>query len=71
MVSNVLGMVSIFTYGFDDAISNFKKRNISYYSLSSYTHLLESVKSDYINKMKLIFYHSGEKIQKIEINGFK
>ena len=53
---NVLGMVSIFTYGFDDAISNFKKRNISYYSLSSYSHLLESaLNSNFINKNEINF----------------
>ena len=58
---NVLGMVSIFTYGFDDAISNFK-RNISYYSLSSYTHLLESaLNSDYINKNEINFLSQWRK----------
>lgn len=59
---NVLGMVSIFTYGFDDSISNFKKRNISYYSLSSYTHLLESaLNSDYINKNEINFLSQWRK----------
>ena len=59
---NVLGMVSIFTYGFDDAISNFKKRNIPYYSLSSYTHLLESaLNSDYINKNEINFLSQWRK----------
>ena len=59
---NVLGMVSIFTYGFDDAISNFEKRNISYYSLSSYTHLLESaLKSNYINKNEINFLSQWRK----------
>ena len=59
---NVLGMVSIFTYGFDDAILNFKKRNISYYSLSSYTHLLESaLNSDYINKNEINFLSQWRK----------
>ena len=59
---NVLGMVSIFTYGFDDTISNFKKRNISYYSLSSYTHLLESaLNSDYINKNEINFLSQWRK----------
>ena len=53
---NVLGMVSIFTYGFDDTISIFKKRNISYYSLSSYSHLLESaLNSNFINKNEINF----------------
>ena len=59
---NVLGMVSIFTYGFDDAISNFEKRNISYYSLSSYTYLLESaLKSNYINKNEINFLSQWRK----------
>ena len=59
---NVLGMVSIFTYGFDDVFSNFKKRNISYYSLSSYTHLLESaLNSDYINKNEINFLSQWRK----------
>ena len=59
---NVLGMVSIFTYGFDDATSNFEKRNISYYSLSSYKYLLESaLKSNYINKNEINFLSQWRK----------
>ena len=59
---NVLGMVSIFTYGFDDAISNFKKRNISYYSLSSYSHLLESaLNSNFINKNEINYLSQWRK----------
>jgi len=37
---DVLGMVSIFTYGFDLAEQNFMRENVSLVSLSDYQHLL-------------------------------
>ena len=47
----VKGLISIFTYGFDIAIENFKKVNCDFISLCDYRTLLqESLKQDYINK---------------------
>ncbi len=37
----VLGMVSIFTYGFDAAAQNFSHANCSFYSLSNYNTLID------------------------------
>ena len=38
---NVIGMVSIFTYGFSIAVETFSKAGIEYYSLTNYTSLIE------------------------------
>ena len=38
---DVLGMVSIFTYGFDLSFENFRQANINYISLSDYSILIE------------------------------
>ncbi len=40
--ANVLGMVSIFTYGFDVAAQNFEREKVRLVSLSDYHHLLQS-----------------------------
>ena len=37
----LLGLVSIFTYGFDEAVNNFKNEKIISYSLSSYDYLIK------------------------------
>lgn len=37
----VLGMVSIFTYGFDEAVQNFEQAQCSFHSLSNYHTLLD------------------------------
>ena len=37
----LLGLVSIFTYGFDEAVNNFKNKKIINYSLSSYDYLIK------------------------------
>jgi len=37
---NVIGMVSIFTYGFPVAQQEFDKKSIKYYSLTDYSSLL-------------------------------
>ena len=37
----LLGLVSIFTYGFDEAVNNFKNEKIINYSLSSYDYLIK------------------------------
>lgn len=51
---NIKGMVTIFTYGFDIAKSNFKSENIELTSLSDYNHLLkQALSSDYISEKDL------------------
>lgn len=47
--AEVLGMVAIFTYGFDLSLSNFEDAQISLVTLSDYSAMLEiAVESDYI-----------------------
>jgi orotate phosphoribosyltransferase len=47
--TNVLGMIGIFTYGFEIATENFEKANCTLVTLSDYTHLLkEATHSGYI-----------------------
>lgn len=47
----VLGMVSIFNYGFDIATNNFYEADVSLISLSDYSHLLnEALSEKYINE---------------------
>lgn len=47
----VLGMLAIFTYGFDVAVQNFEKANIPLTCLSNYHYLLEeALKKDYIQE---------------------
>jgi orotate phosphoribosyltransferase len=47
----VLGMVSIFNYGFDIASKNFYEADVSLISLSDYSHLLtQAVKKKYIDE---------------------
>ncbi|WP_407659036.1 orotate phosphoribosyltransferase [Marivirga aurantiaca] len=47
----VLGMLAIFTYGFDVAVQNFEKANISLVCLSNYHYLLEeALKENYIEE---------------------
>jgi orotate phosphoribosyltransferase len=51
----VLGMVAIFTYGFEIADENFKNHNISLYTLSNYNALIEeAVKLDYVTETQLV-----------------
>lgn len=51
---NVKGMISIFTYGFDLAIDNFKKANCPMVSLTDYDVLIEkALKSEYVNQEDL------------------
>jgi len=55
---DVLGMVSIFTYGFKQSYDLFKKGNISFYSLSDYNTLLDVamdggyIKPEELSKLK-------------------
>jgi orotate phosphoribosyltransferase len=51
----VLGMVAIFTYGFEIASDNFKNANIPLYTLSDYNALIEeAVKLDYVTETQLM-----------------
>ncbi len=50
----VTGMVAIFTYGFDTAVANFEKENVSLVCLSDFNHLLdEALRSKYIDSAQL------------------
>ena len=50
----LLGLVSIFTYGFDEAVNNFKNEKIINYSLSSYDYLIkEAVNMKKIDEKEL------------------
>ena len=51
---NVKGMVSIFTYGFDAAVKNFKAAECEYVSLCDYNTLLpQAIESQYIEEADL------------------
>ncbi|MEE2700518.1 MAG: orotate phosphoribosyltransferase [Bacteroidota bacterium] len=51
---NVKGLISIFTYGFDNAKENFKKADCEFISLCDYPTLLqEALKQDYIKQSDL------------------
>ena len=51
----VIGMVSVFNYGFDIARKNFYDANVSLISLSDYSHLLRvAVEQNYVNEDQLI-----------------
>jgi orotate phosphoribosyltransferase len=51
----VLGMVSVFSYGFDLATRNFYEADVSLVSLSDYGHLLtQAVREKYIDEDDLV-----------------
>ena len=51
----VLGMVAIFTYGFEIASENFKNAAVPCYTLSNYDSLVdEAIKLDYISETQLV-----------------
>lgn len=51
----VLGMIAIFTYGFDIAKQNFAGKGVDFYTLSDYNTLIsEAVKNNYISESQLI-----------------
>jgi orotate phosphoribosyltransferase len=51
----VIGMVSVFSYGFDIARKNFYDANVSLISLSDYSHLLHvAAEQNYVNSDQLI-----------------
>ena len=50
----VSGLTAIFTYGFDVAVKNFSNAGIPFYTLSSYTELLEvALEKSYIKESEL------------------
>ena len=58
----VKGMVAIFSYGFDIATENFKKKNIDLATLSNYENLLEqALESNYISEKELTTLHEWRK----------
>src|SRR6185295_5484566 len=53
--AKVLGMVAIFTYGFDTAEKNFEKEKVDLVCLSDFNHLLqEALEKKFINEEQLI-----------------
>lgn len=53
--ANVLGMVAIFTYGFEIARKNFADKDLSFYTLSDYETLIgEAVAKKYVTESQLI-----------------
>jgi orotate phosphoribosyltransferase len=56
---NVLGMVAIFTYGFDVAEKNFEEAKIPLVCLSDFNHMLkEAVAKKYLDENQLIYVKS-------------
>ncbi len=56
---NVLGMVAIFTYGFDVAEKNFEEAKIPLICLSDFNHMLkEAVDKKYLDENQLIYVKS-------------
>lgn len=52
--ANIKGMVAIFTYGFDTATENFKKKDIELHTLSDYSHLAKlASETSYIKEAQL------------------
>lgn len=58
----LLGLVSIFTYGFNEAVNNFKNEKIINYSLSSYDYLIkEAVNMKKIDEKEINILFSWKK----------
>lgn len=56
--ANVLGMVAIFSYGFEISRQNFAEKNLKFYTLSDYETLIgEAVKQRYVSESQLITLH--------------
>ena len=56
---DVIGMVAIFTYGFEQSEKNFKEENIKLVCLSDFNHLIqEAVAKKYLNEAQLIYVKS-------------
>ena len=51
---NVKGMVAIFTYGFDEAVQNFKKAKCKVETLTNYTTLINAaLQKEYIDEKSM------------------
>ncbi len=58
----VLGMVAIFTYGFEIAQQNFERKNVSLYTLSNYSSMLiEAVKENYVAEREMASLYEWRK----------
>jgi len=58
----VKGMVSIFTYGFDEAVKAFAKEKVKLFSLTNYNILLDqALRSDYITEKDLVSLNEWRK----------
>ena len=58
----VKGMVSIFTYGFDEAVKAFAKEKVKLFSLTNYSVLLDqALRSDYITEKDLLSLNEWRK----------
>ncbi len=44
--AKVMGMLAIFTYGFETAEENFKKQNTTLHTLSDYSHLITQASNE-------------------------
>jgi len=56
---NVIGMVAIFTYGFETAEKNFSEAGIPLVCLSDFTHLLQqAVEQKYLDENQLVYVKS-------------
>ncbi|WP_247234946.1 orotate phosphoribosyltransferase [Telluribacter sp. SYSU D00476] len=51
----VVGMIAIFTYGFDTAVANFQDKGVSYKVLSTYNHLINAaLEKQYVTEDQLL-----------------
>ncbi len=52
--ADVMGMVAIFSYGFDVAVNNFEKNEVNLHTLSNYSHLIElAIANDHLKEEQL------------------
>lgn len=59
---DVLGMLAIFTYGFDTAIQNFEKANCELHTLSNYNALISlAIEKKYISQEQVASLHEWRK----------
>jgi orotate phosphoribosyltransferase len=53
--AEVLGMVAIFSYGFELAAENFRKAGVTLHTLTSYHILVQTIKAKVQNIYKVLF----------------
>jgi len=57
--AEVKGMLALFSYGFDDAVANFKAHNVELTTLSDYEHLILQARSTgYLNEVEITLLKS-------------